>query len=229
MISDRQITGLGLRAQTVLTLQADPEALTQATAMISLPAPAPGLAAGLLRADLIAEQAGHRVRLASTFVPGGTAAAWVLASGWVADSYHLDLLGSSSRLVAGASLAVRDCCGGVLTDASLLDPPPGSDPAFDAVGPLPFGGRRGQIRTISTVGDGTVALPAGSRVLDVYVEKTAAQASTFTITRPDGSTEVVTLGGSAGAGTFRFRFDGQIAAASVTFANVTSGTVVAVR
>lgn len=104
-------TALPLEAlkNEILTLRADGKAKCAFDSVAVYVGVNPQTPAQVVRVDLVAELRGIRSHIASAFLPTGFRGPVFLASGFMADSWHLLAAATDSRVVVKASMQSCEC------------------------------------------------------------------------------------------------------------------------
>jgi hypothetical protein len=119
---------------------------------------------------LVAGLMGHRQLVGTAGIPPGFDGIAVIASGIVADAWHVEAYGGASDTLLTVSLGIRQCCSGLnieIPGELQCSIPPAEGETLARVHPIIR--NRGLWRLASGEGDATVTLWRGDRVLRLEV------------------------------------------------------------
>jgi hypothetical protein len=170
-----QVTSLSqVQAREILAVPwDDPQPVSsEATVYAGLVSREPA-ATGTVAVSLVAGLLGHRQTVATAGIPPGFSGLAVVATGIVADSWHVEAMGGGSDISLQVALGIRQCCSGfgVFVPPELqsnIPTPPGED--FPAR-VQPIGREHGAYRGVTAANTAiSVSLDEGDRVLRAEVD-----------------------------------------------------------
>lgn len=126
---------------------------------------------GVVAVSLVAGLLGHRQVVGTVGIPPGFDGLAVIASGIVADAWHVEAYGGGSDIKLSVALGIRQCCSGfgVFVPPELqTDIPIANTKPFSAR-VLPLGREHGAYRMVSGSGGGSVGMGRGERMLRMVV------------------------------------------------------------
>jgi hypothetical protein len=141
------------------------EATVYAGLQSNTPAPA-----GVVAVRLVAGAMGFRAPIATVGIPPGFSGLAIVASGIVADAWHVEAWGGGTDAQLNCALAIRQCCSGLNVELPTMlqhDVPPLAGQTRSSVHSLIR--NRGAWRLVAGTGDATETLECCDRVLRLEV------------------------------------------------------------
>jgi hypothetical protein len=124
-------------------------------------------ATGTVAVRLVAGLLGHRQVVATAGIPPGFSGIAVIASGIVADAWHVEAFGGGSDVQLQCALGIRQCCSGfgVFVPPELQSNIPAEGGSALPARVLPLGREHGAYRAITGSGTAAITLDAADRIL----------------------------------------------------------------